>query len=554
MKRRFAPTLLMLAATVSVLGIGLGMLRGRSRIRPEQISIATFQAPGLRATNNKINQELSDWAERAQVESSAKADNLLIARRISLALIGCGMSLEEIRAFESVPEDQQIYWWAEYLLQDPRWANYFAERFSRAMVGTDDGPFLLFRRGRFNAWLSEQFLSGVGYDQIVRKILASEGLWTDTPQVNFITASMSQENQRMCDPVVLTGRLSRTFLAQRIDCLQCHDDFLGQHDFGLASEAIPGQQIHFHQLAAFFGGTGLPESPFVGIRELNRAYRTRLLDETEDREIAATVPFLQELLPTQGKPRDRLAAWVTHSDNFAFRRATVNRVWALMTSRPLVEPVDSIPLGDSVPRLLDLLADDFGRNHYDLRRLIRLIVASDAFQRSSQADFEITPAHEECYAVFPVSQLRPEQVAGSIVQASKLTSINDSSSIVTQLISFGERQAFLGDFGDRGVDEFGSEAITISKRLVLMNGNLVAERTKPDIVMNASSRIAELVKGDAAAIQLIYLTVVGRYPSERETQRLVERLSGADAGSERSEIISDIYWALMNSTEFSWNH
>jgi hypothetical protein len=365
---------------------------------------------------------------------------------------------------------------------------------------------------------------------------------------------MSQENQRMCDPVVLTGRLSRTFLAQRIDCLQCHDDFLGQHDFGLASETIPGQQIHFHQLAAFFGGTGLPESPFVGIRELNRAYRTRLLDDTEDREIAATVPFLQELLPTQGKPRDRLAAWVTHSDNFAFRRATVNRVWALMMSRPLVELVDSIPLGDSVPPLLDLLADDFGRNHYDLRRLIRLIVASDAFQRSSQADFEITPAHEECYAVFPVSQLRPEQVAGSIVQASKLTSINDSSSILTQLISFGERQAFLGDFGDRGVDEFGSEAITISKRLVLMNGNLVAERTKPDIVMNASSRIAELVKGDAAAIQLIYLTVVGRYPSERETQRLVERLSGIDGGSERSEIISDIYWALMNSTEFSWNH
>jgi len=553
MKRRFAASLLMLSTTVVVVAVGFSILRGRSRIRPEKTSLSHFESHDFRQMVTTSNQELAEWAEQLSVATAARADNLLIARRISLGLIGCGLSLEEIRAFESVPHDQQIAWWTNYLLNDPRWANYFAERFSRAIVGTDDGPFLLFRRGRFNAWLSHQFLTGVRYDRTVRDILASEGLWTDTPQVNFITASMSQENERMCDPVVLTGRLSRAFLAQRIDCLQCHDDFVDQHDFGMAGDFIPGEQIHFHQVAAFFGGTGLPELPFLGIRELGKAYRTQLLGESEDSEIAPGVPFLQGLLPADGKPRSRLAAWVTHDDNFVFRRATVNRVWALLMSRPLVEPVDSIPLNAAVPKIMDLLADDFGRNNYDMRRLIRLIIATDAFQRSSQSDFEITPGHEECYAVFPVSQLRPEQVAGCIVQAAKLTAINDSSSIVTQLISFGERQSFLRDFGDRGVDEFGNEAISISQRLVLMNGQLVSERTKPDIVMNASTRIAELVSDDMRVVELIYLTVVGRYPSEREQQRLSEQMRSLKP-TERTEVISDIYWALMNSTEFSWNH
>jgi hypothetical protein len=491
--------------------------------------------------------------EDASLQVAGRAEPLSIARRISLGLVGSGLSLEEIRAFESLTESEQIPWLTNYMLQDRRWADYFAERFSRAIVGTDDGPFLLFRRRRFNLWLSDQLQSGVGYDSIVQKILASEGLWTDTPPVNFITASMSEGNERKCDPVVLTGRLSRTFLAQRIDCLQCHDDFLDQHNFGGTDQWTPGLQTHFHELAAFFGGTALPENVFLGIRELATPYKVQLLGSTEELEMTPTPPFLAELLPEEGKPRQRLAAWVTHPDNYAFSRATVNRVWAILFSRPLVDPVDSIPLDNSVPPVMDILGSDFVKSGFDLRRLIRMIVSSDAFQRASAADFPITPEHEKSFAVFPISQLRPEQVAGSIIQSSKLTTVNSSSSIVTRLISFGERQDFLRTFGDREDDEFDSQAITVAQRLVLMNGKLVSERSQPDLVANAAGRISQMVSDNQRVIELVYLSVLGRYPNQSEHVRIAEYLNEL-TGEERTSAIGDIYWATMNSTEFTWNH
>jgi hypothetical protein len=538
---------------LTIVATGFATFVSGPKLDQQNVSLESFKDPGFLDSLEQVNRKLQAWSDERQVESSERADVLAIGRRISLALVGCGLSLEEIRALQAQPESEQIDWLTNYLLQDRRWSDYFAERFSRSMVGTDDGPFLLFRRRRFNSWLAEQIHSGVGYDATVREIIAAEGLWTDTPAVNFVTSSMADGNEGRCDPVVLTGRLSRTFLAQRIDCLQCHDDFMDQHDFGGPEEPIPGLQTHFHELAAFFGGTALPETVFLGIREMNTPYTTQLLGAEEEAEISPTTPFLSELLPEDGKPRQRLATWVTHPDNYAFSRATVNRVWALLFSRPLVEPVDSIPLDDSVPEVLDVLASDFADNGFDLRRLVRMIISTEAFQRDSTANFEITPKHEDCFAVFPISQLRPEQVAGNIIQGSRLSPVNVNSSIITRLISFGERQAFLRSFGDRGIDEFDSQAITIAQRLVLMNGNLVSERSQPDLVRNAAGRIARLVSDDERAVELVYLCVLGRPPTEPEMEALMNLM--ADLNSvQREEAIGDLYWSIMNSTEFTWNH
>ncbi len=70
-------------------------------------------------------------------------------------MIGSGMSFEEVRALQAVPEDERVAWWTSRLLEDRRWSDYFAQRLSRAYVGTANGPFLLFRRRKFNLWLAE---------------------------------------------------------------------------------------------------------------------------------------------------------------------------------------------------------------------------------------------------------------------------------------------------------------------------------------------------------------------------------------------------------------
>lgn len=543
---------------VLVVVAGLTVVAGSLRRRPaigrdrtagaQELSDAAF----VDAVNS-INLAMASTAHSRELETAPRANNLVIARRLSLALVGSGLSLEELRAFEAVPEEKQIGWWTNYLLGDPRWSDYFAERFARAFVGTNDGPFLLFRRRKFNAWLSEQFREGRPYNQIVYQMLAAEGLWTDTPQVNFITATMDGAEENRCDPILLAGRVSRSMLAQRIDCLQCHDDFLGDMEFGSLSDPVPGQQEHFHALAAFFSGTGFPDNPFQGIREDGREYKVELLGDAQKSTVQPSVPFSTPALSTDGKPRERLAKWVTAKENRQFARATVNRVWALMFSRPLVEPVDNIPAFAPVPETLDILAADFSVHNFSLRRLIRLVAMSEPFQRSSRAKFDITADHESAWAVYPVTQLRPEQVAGSILQACKLNAIDDSSSIVTRLQAFGESQDFLKRFGDRGEDEFDSDSVTISQRLLLMNGNITTERTKDDLVGNASTRIATLVGDDKRAIEAAFLATLNRRPEPSEMSLYAEYL-GDKNGKARSRALGDIYWAMLNSTEFSWNH
>ncbi|MFK7736450.1 MAG: DUF1553 domain-containing protein [Pirellulaceae bacterium] len=584
--RRILQPLLMLATVLGCVTVLAATLRRRPAIVPPETVQSFYRASDFQETVAISNSQIATMAMDAEVQVAERADNLLIARRISLALVGSGLSFEELRAISLVPEEKQIQWWTSYLLEDPRWGDYFAERLSRAYVGTDDGQFLLFRRRKFTMWLSDELMQGVPYNQIVHTLLSGEGLWTDTPQVNFVTATMDESTR--ADPIRLAGRTARAFLAQRIDCLQCHDDFLGTLNFGTAEDPVDGQQFHFHQLAAFFSGTAISDPVFQGIREDNESYKFTYLGEDEEQAIEPQVPFFAELLPASelnndqdtaedeanssadekvadsaeaesqktnsgDKPRKRLADWVTHPENRAFSRATVNRVWALLFSKPLVTPVDSIPLDGSTPPILDLLAEDFAEHGFNLRRLIRQIIETDAFQRASRADFEVTKEHEDCWAVFPLTQLRPEQVASSVVQSAKLTAIDDSSSIVTKLQSFGALQQFMKRFGDRGEDEFNSEAVTIPQRLIMMNGNMVQERTKVDPVANASSRIADIVSDNQEAIRLLFLATLNREPSATEADTYLEHLQ-EKYGNARRRAVGDIHWALMNSTEFSWNH
>ena len=490
----------------------------------------------------------------AQLDSAPDADWLTICRRLSLALVGNGMSLEEIRAIEQVPEKDRVRWWTNYLLQDSRSSNYLSERLTRAYVGTNNGPFILYRRRRFQLWLADQLHKNRPYDEIVRDMIAAEGLWTDQPAVNFLTATMDENDNGRADPIRLAGRTTRAFLGMRMDCMQCHNDFLDKVNLGSEADPIAGTQHHFHELASFYAGARLSKNVFSGLRDDKKDYNYKFLDDETETTVEPKVPFYSELLPAQGNPRQRLAQWVTHPDNKPFARSTVNRIWALMFGRPLVEPVDDMSLNGPFPAGLETLADDFAKNQFNMKRLISLICDTKAFQRDSRSpEFDVTAEHENSWAVFPLTQLRPEQVAASINQACRLKAIDDESSIIAQIEKFGYVNDFIKNYGDRGEDEFNAQSVTIPQRLLVMNGGLVAERSRSNPLFNATNRLASIAENDAKAVESAYLATLNRLPTENESKELSCYLEGK-RGEERVQSMSDIYWILLNSTEFLWNH
>jgi len=572
---------------VVVLGLLGGLLWAtspRARLSKATDAVSSYVPEIAKSTAAKVDAAVQAEIDRQQLLVAPRADWRAVARRISLALVGNGLSLEEMRVVEQLPESERVAWWTEYLLADRRSADYLAERWTRATVGTSNGPFLVFRRRMYVEWLADQFEKETPFDQVVREILSSKGSWTDSPEVNFLTVTLDESEKGRPDAIRLAGRTSRAFLAQRIDCLQCHQDYVGKVNFtdelsthshgDLTETSDPtetndptsrtGEQADFHQIAAFFSSAKM-DNPFVGLKNSPVDYKIKYLNEENETDVSPTVPYRRDLLPELGETRERLATWVTHPENKAFARATVNRTWAILFGKPLVEPIDSIPLSGPFPAGLEILSEQFVASGFSMKQLIRTIVCTEVFQRDSRipedafsssskdSELEVEEKHELAWAVFPLTQLRPEQVAASIHQSSRIKTIDGDSSIIAKLELFGGVNDFTKAYGDRGDEEFTSQTVTIPQRLLVMNGSYVSEHVGNNPIANASSRIAMLARDDKLAIETAYLSVLNRKPSGAELTAFCDRLHDT-RGDARSLAVGSMFWALINSTEFQWNH
>lgn len=482
----------------------------------------------------------SDWA-KANMSPAPNADDLTLARRLTLGLIGTIPSLEEIRRWEAEPHETRTDRWLTAILSDRRCHDYLAERLARAFVGVQDGPFIIYRRRRFVAWLSDQLQANRPYDAIVRDLITDSGLWTDRPATNFVTVTVKPDEKDGPDEAELAARVSRAFLGVRLDCAECHD-----HPFQ------PWKQGDFQGLAAFFGQT--KRNTFTGIADADGEYAFLNQKTGEQQTVAPCVPFDGQLLPAEGSRRQKLAAWVTNPANRAFGRAVVNRLWAELFGRPLVEPIDDLGSAAELPVMIDILADDFVAHGYDLRRLIHVIARTEAFRLDSRGNDELTAEHEAAWAAFPVTRLRPEQAIGGLVQSSSLTTIDYGSHILLRIARTGAQNDFIKRYGDLGEEEFAPQGGTIPQRLLMMNGDQLQGRIGPNVVTNASTRIAMLAPTDEKAVETAYLAVLTRRPSADEARYFVAQLSDKADLRSRAERLEDLYWCLLNSTEFSWNH
>ncbi len=491
----------------------------------------------------------TQWKEEG-INPAEPAPELAVLRRLSLSLHGTIPSLEEIRRFESDKRENRLAHWCREMLEDRRFSDYFAERIARSYVGTQGEPFLIFRRDRFTGWISEQLRANRPYDQFVREMISQQGLWTGKPATNFITHSAMDD---VLTPNKLAGRTVRAVLGQRMDCAQCHD-----HPFA------DWKQEEFEGLAAYYGQVKL--SAFGIEDDANKKYEIEDQETLEKREITPSVPFGQQWIPAEGTERQKLARWCTHPENRRFARATVNRVWALMFGKaysegaPYYSPVDDLPdpetdLSQSQATGLDILADDFVKNGYNIKRLIEAIAASKSFRLDSKyetEDNDLLRRMIDHWAVFPLIRLRPEQVVGSMLQAASIKTIDQNSNLLTRTFKLIRESGFIDEYGDAGDEELDERAGTVSQALLRMNGDLAKDATNPS-PFNATPRIALTSGSPKIMLENSYLVCLSRRPTEQEQQHFLA-LWAEEKNKDNSQKTYDLHWVLFNTPEFSWNH
>jgi hypothetical protein len=148
-------------------------------------------------------------------------------------------------------------------------------------------------------------------------------------------------------------------------------------------------------------------------------------------------------------------------------------------------------------------------------------------------------------------RLRPDQVAGAIIQSTSLTPIDSRSHIVTRLLKFGQKNDFVKRFGDAGESEFNERGETVTQRLLMLNGEMIAERINGGL--NSTIRMATISPSVEKAIETVYLATLVRRPTGEESMYFKHQMDDLEQGEQNTKL-SDLYWTLINSLEFAWNH
>jgi len=254
--------------------------------------------------------------------------------------------------------------------------------------------------------------------------------------------------------------------------------------------------------------------------------------------------------------RKRLVEWLTSPNNEQFSKAAVNRVWAQLFGRGLVEPVDDMRPGNEpiAPQVLDTLSRDFAASHFDLRRLMRALVLTKTYQLSSRSH-DNDPSRTLNFAQMNIKSFTAEQLYDCIAVATqKSQQVVGATPNVPGLVRFGDmsRQAFVDQFR-APTNEVTDYHAGIPQALTLMHGGLIQNATDLSTSGLLSSLAAPFFT-DEQRLDTLFLSTLSREPAKAERDVMLKSIAAAKSDDDRQKALGDVLWALLNSAEFTFNH
>lgn len=504
------------------------------------------------------------WKAR-KVRPAARADDATWLRRIHLDLVGRIPTEEEVARFQRLPARKRRETTVDGLLAHPEHPRHLREMFDVLWMGRPTGNAEAQRRDHhWYEFLETSFRENRPWDAMVRDLIVARPAKPE--QRGLVQFLYERQN----NPQAMAEAVAPLVFGLQIGCAQCHDHMVAREikqahywgmvaafnrsknvdsdaGFGLAESAIGGF-VSFANLKkesqqarlVFFNGRTVDEPwPAEGTKEVDAPEKYRV-----------PPPKNKERPPAPAEPqfsrRQALAEAVTR-DNPLLARAAVNRVWAMFLGRGLVHPVDLMDSqhAPSHPELLDWLAHDFERSGYDLRRLIRNLVLSQAYQLDSRPAPGKAPP-DEAFARAIEKPLSAEQLARSLILAAgprKADGKSPAASVTVDPTSL--QRALVRDFPNIFAPEYNA---TLQQALFLSNSPVLESLLQP-----RSGNLAERLAGladDPTRVKTAFQTVLGRSPDRDELRASVAYLQEHPGQGGRSQFL----WALLSGAEFQVNH
>ena len=568
------------------------------------VEAASTSHPGSAAIDAALDKA---WAAKGVV-ASADIDDATFLRRVTIDLAGRIPTTAEASAFLDDKATDKRARAVDRLLASPEHDRHLARTWERILLGEETKARVV-DRAAFRRYLERRFAEGAKWDQLVREIVTAEGKTSlggsykrGAQLVDDADRSAAEKAEGVSgaanyfmrfakSPQDLAGTTSRAFLGVQIQCAQCHDhktEAWKQTDF--QSFASTMSRVKIEPVERDKGMMAVYE-----VSDVQRAPR-RMLRDDELRKIVESPPRALDGTDLSGSDdlRGALADWMTSKDNPWFSRAIANRVWAELMGQGLVEPVDDFREKNPpvAPEVLALLAEGFETSGFDLDSLYRTVALSKAYGRSV-AEGKGSPRD----ALFSRAGLRPlpsDVLLDSVFVATDLDALLEDraperAEMAKALLRRQLRFVFDDDTESNGESYDG----TLQQAFFSMNGALplAATAVGPGTVLGSLS-----AKDDDTVITELWLRTFSRRPAAAElaeakaflaaphpasgedgpTGPAAERRKGKKAGAkakgkgkaagnlvppaalrsqadtDRERALEDLFWTLLNASEFNF--
>lgn len=493
-----------------------------------------FERPHALEPAGQIDELVFARLEALGIEPAHVCSDAVFARRMYLDVTGTLPTAAEARRFLQDRDPDKRAALIDELLRRGEFVDYWTTRWCDILRVKAEFPINLWPNAAqsYHRWIHTAVRDNLPYDRFARALLTSSGSNFRDGAVNFYRAAPSHDPQGIARTVMLTfmGTHADTWPADRVAGLAAFFSAVGYK---------PTQE--WKEEIVFFDGAKLDAKPLTAV--LPDGTRVAL---TADRD-----------------PREVFAEWLTRPDNPWFARTLVNRVWAWLLGRGIVEPADDARPDNppSNPELLAWLEQRFVASGYDVRTLLRLILQSQTYQLSSLRRSD-DPAAEANFAFYAPRRLDAEVLIDALNQITGTTE-SYSSAIPEPFTFIPENQrsialpdgsitsAFLEMFGrpsrDTGEQNERNNRVTATQRLHLLNSTHVQHK------IERGPRLQALLRSRRPPPEIVgelYFTILSRPPTAAERAAVAEY---AAATNGRTAAI-DVAWALINSAEFLYQH
>jgi hypothetical protein len=490
------------------------------------------------------------WKSNA-VEPAPVASDEEFVRRLYLDLAGRIPAVSEAREFLASESPTKRADLVEELLDGPAFVRHFTIIWRNALIPQAfNEPQTRTLVPGFEAWLWKHFAEETPYDDIVRDLITTpidfggedQGVLrsASSPSAFFIVRQLQPEN-------LATGT-ARAFLGVRLDCAQCHD-----HPFD------KWKQNQFWNMAAFYSGFARPDGAgpddpgiMMSLSEKKDA-RTIKVPSTGEMVPAVFLTGAEPAWSETASPREVLADWITAHENPWFARMAANRMWAQFLGQGIVQPVDDFSDNNppSHPEVLDLLASQFVAHDFDLKFLVRTITATRVYQTTSRQ----THASQSDPAMFARTALRgltPEQFFDSLAEAVGYYQPyrTDNPFVIDEDSPRGQ---FLELFRDESESPLMKET-TILQALAMMNSNFVETATGLEDSQTLRAIADFPLMADDEKLETLFLAALSRRPTAAEKEQFGAYIRSGGTNQNSQDAMADVFWVLLNSSEFLLNH